>query len=299
MLEQKSRWPRDDPGSPFTAHSEDAAQSKMKQSDPTRAAADYSQSLQKHHTCHCIQRGKFTPLTTFSLSTMSAVIGSDGDGFDYDEAQAEDLKHHLNSVDKSGYMLAIFIERAPPSTNGAKCNRIRCKERIEPGTYRMAVNPGIAGFQRSNKASAGKQFVDPSSCPRTLTYADLYHVECLEEVVNFSDKDINDRIEAVTRFSFPARGLKGLQILDGKYLVDGGIERLILPWKVWRGYTIDSRLGLEKRKSGDGKDFENLYFRAGAPDYVATPRIAGMSWDTKPWNLFEEYLQTAEEDVDD
>ena len=50
------------------------------------------------------------------------------------------------------------IERAPSSPNGAKCKLLSCSDKIEPGQYRVALNPGMSGpgWVQQSKQNSGK-----------------------------------------------------------------------------------------------------------------------------------------------
>jgi hypothetical protein len=75
------------------------------------------------------------------------------------------LRRHIGLGDSPGMpppadppacIVLFFIERAPDSRNGAACKLPTCTERIWPGEYRLALNPGMSGptwVQASNKNS--------------------------------------------------------------------------------------------------------------------------------------------------
>jgi hypothetical protein len=60
----------------------------------------------------------------------------------------------------------------------------------------------------------------------------LYHIFCFEKIADFSRVEILDRLEPLTRNNFKFRGVNVGGILDGHDLVTGGVERLVLEWKV-------------------------------------------------------------------
>ena len=49
----------------------------------------------------------------------------------------------------------FFIERAPSSRNGASCQLPRCSDRIRPGEYRVALNPGMNISTRYSSQNSG------------------------------------------------------------------------------------------------------------------------------------------------
>ncbi|KAL1869747.1 hypothetical protein Plec18167_007671 [Paecilomyces lecythidis] len=183
----------------------------------------------------------------------------------------------------------FFIEMALHSSRGAKCKLPTCDKNIMPGELRLAMNPamGYGSWYRSS--------------------ANFYHIRCFEELADFTQADFLDRIQPLTRQTWKLRGLKAGSVLDGNYLVPGGVERLVLEWKVTHGKWIDERDGKEQ-KSLD-PDFSGLLRMAGSSEYKPLLEPAGLSDyeyynllvtlapyesdgpdDTEEWNLFDIYL---------
>jgi hypothetical protein len=79
--------------------------------------------------------------------------------------ESQRLRRHIGLGDSPGMpapgdppecVVLFFIEGAPHSRNGAACRLPACAERISPGEYRLALNPGMSGptwVQASNKNS--------------------------------------------------------------------------------------------------------------------------------------------------
>lgn len=102
-------------------------------------------------------------------------------------------------------------------------------------------------------------------------------------------------------------------ILDGNYLVTGGIERLVLEWKVSHGKWADKRDGLyDESKDRLPADFESLLRQAGSAVYQGSkipdsmdrfehynlittlaPNESDGPDDKSEWNLFNEYLDSS------
>ncbi|KAL2822262.1 hypothetical protein BDW59DRAFT_149627 [Aspergillus cavernicola] len=197
----------------------------------------------------------------------------------------------------------FFIEMAPDSRRGAKCKLPTCDENIMPGELRLAMNPAM-GYGRWHRSSA-----------------DLYHIHCFEELVDFTQADFLDRIQPLTRQTWKLRGLNAGSVLDGNYLVPGAVERLVLEWKVTHGKWIDKRDGVYD-ESGDGEhvhaDFFALLRKAGSSEYKQPTKAAtglpGNEYynllvtlapyesdgpgDTEEWNLFDTYLDSTVKALD-
>ncbi|KAF8859944.1 hypothetical protein BDZ45DRAFT_688807 [Acephala macrosclerotiorum] len=218
------------------------------------------------------------------------------------------LRRHCGLADVPGEKSTIrkpdiepffWIEVAPPSVKGAKC-QLDCGKKITPGEYRIAVNPG----QYSYYSTAN---------------SDYYHVHCFEKIADFSQAEYLDRVQPLTRNVTKLRNLKGTSILDGNYLLDAGAERLCLEWKITVGALIDKRDGVEVTETMD-PDFNDLLRKSGSAKYVPkmypgmttfeymllTSTLApfesdGME-DEEEWNLFEEFLTVSgdrSEDLED
>lgn len=50
----------------------------------------------------------------------------------------------------------FFVERAPSSRTGAKCQLPCCSDRIRPGQYRVALNPGMNTSMQYSSQNSGK-----------------------------------------------------------------------------------------------------------------------------------------------
>ncbi|KAI9371605.1 hypothetical protein BJX61DRAFT_548178 [Aspergillus egyptiacus] len=191
----------------------------------------------------------------------------------------------------------FFIERVP-DTKHLKCKLPGCTEGIEPGDLRLALNPGM-----------GEQTWFRSS-------SDYYHIPCFERLADLSDPAYLNRIQPLTRHTFKLRGLKASSVLDGSYLVSGGVERLILEWKITRGMAIEKRDGVLTDEAGRyalDADVYDLLYRAGEAGYwppserpggldqyeyyVLLRMLAPNECDRAGtgWNLFEAFLGDAEE----
>jgi hypothetical protein len=96
---------------------------------------------------------------------------------------------------------------------------------------------------------------------------DLYHVSCFEEIADFSEVPFVRRVSPVMRSTFTFRGIKAFSILNGKYLVDGGAERLVLHWMLERSRQIEERNGVVVNYSPFFQNFTNLLYNAGTPGF--------------------------------
>ena len=141
---------------------------------------------------------------------------------------------------------------------------------------------------------------------------------CFENIADLSDADFLDRISPVTRATYRIRNLQANNILDGNYLCDGAVERLVLEWKVQRGKWIDEQKGEDQEPMDPA--FNNLLQKAGSSSYVPVTRqsISGMDIheyhllsdtlapfesdgqdDKEEWNLFETYLNDDKASLED
>ncbi|KAK2734313.1 hypothetical protein FQN57_001718 [Myotisia sp. PD_48] len=191
----------------------------------------------------------------------------------------------------------FFIEIAPDSRNGSKCKLPKCDEPILPGDIRLALNPAMSSNSWHESS------------------ADFYHIRCFEKIVDFSQAGISALVQPLTRNSWKVRGLKAGTILDGNYLVPGGLERLVLEWKATRGEWIDKRDGVYDEEGNRlDPDFEALLRNAGSSAYQKQTKPEGMPQseyynllfklapyesngpgDTEEWNLFATYLDSSAE----
>jgi hypothetical protein len=109
-------------------------------------------------------------------------------------------------------------------------------------------------------------------------------------------------------------------VLDGNYLVPGGVERLVLEWKVTHGKWIDKRDGVYDESEDEKRvhaDFFALLRKAGSSEYKQLMKPTGLSFDeyynllgplapyesdgphdTEEWNLFDTYLDSTVKALD-
>lgn len=103
------------------------------------------------------------------------------------------------------------------------------------------------------------------------------------------------------------RGLAASSVFDANYLVSGGIERLVLEWKVRRGQLIDERDGRNRQEDLDPDFYALLRSRFGniqvkisnnidRYEYrhlavTLSPFESGGPGDTNKLNLFDQYLR--------
>lgn len=147
---------------------------------------------------------------------------------------------------------------------------------------------------------------------------DFYHIRCFEKIADFSKAEFLDRIQPLTRSTWNFRGLKTGSVLDGNYLVPGGVERLVLEWKGTRGRWIDKRDGVyDESEYRLPADFDALLRKAGSAEYQKptnpqwinafeyhnllfnlAPFESDGRGDVKEWNLFATYLDRAAEALD-
>ncbi|KAJ5865867.1 hypothetical protein N7534_000420 [Penicillium rubens] len=189
----------------------------------------------------------------------------------------------------------FFIEMTPDSRKGAKCKLPTCDENIMSGELRLAMNPAMSsgGWPKS---------------------ASLYHIHCFEKLADFTHADFLDRIQPLTRQTWKLRGLNTGSVLDGNYLVPGGVERLVLEWKVTHGKWIDKRDGVcdeSEEEKHVYADFLALLHNAGSSKYKQLIMPTGLPHDkyynllvtlapyesngpddTEEWNLFDTYLDS-------
>ncbi|BCR88962.1 uncharacterized protein ACHE_50160A [Aspergillus chevalieri] len=220
------------------------------------------------------------------------------------ENEKKRLRQHLGLSPEPGgpsdppkFQPLFFIEMAPNSPRGAKCKLSICGNNIWPRELRLALNPAM-GFGQRYRSSA-----------------DFYHIQCFEKIADFSQADFLDRIQPLTRHNWKLRGLKAGSILDGNYLVPGGVERLVAEWKVTLGRWIDKRDGVyDESKDRLSTDFDALLRKAGSAGYQNQEMPQCMEWfeynilsshlapyesdgpgDSEEWNLFAAYLDKTPE----
>ncbi|KAA8651081.1 hypothetical protein EYZ11_010183 [Aspergillus tanneri] len=147
--------------------------------------------------------------------------------------------------------------------------------------------------------------------------SDYYHIHCFEKIANFSEADFLDRIQPLTRSTWKFRSLKADRVLRGNYLVPGGVERLVLEWKVTHGKWMDKRNAVYDKSDRLSADFEALLCKAGSAEYRNLARPEGMllikyknlltylapyesdgPGDSQEWNLFAIYLDSTPEALD-
>lgn len=225
----------------------------------------------------------------------------------------------------------FFIEMAPDSRGGAKCKLPTCDENIMPGELRLAMNPAM-GYGSWSRSSASKSQIPLKVgffCLSLIRYdadhmlhlfAGLYHIHCFEKLADFTQADFLDRIQPLTRQTWKLRGLNAGSVLDGNYLVPGGVERLVLEWKVTHGKWIDKRDGVYDESEDEKRvhaDFFALLRKAGSSEYKQLMKPTGLSFDeyynllgplapyesdgphdTEEWNLFDTYLDSTVKALD-
>ena len=99
-------------------------------------------------------------------------------------------------------------------------------------------------------------------------------------------------------------------MLDGNYLCEGAVEKLVLAWKVQRGEWIDESEGQEVESfAGSSPEFYELLHKAGSSKFKGPGPIGKMTLheyvllttalapyesdgpeDTDEWNLFDTFL---------
>ncbi|KAJ0423178.1 hypothetical protein BJY00DRAFT_278859 [Aspergillus carlsbadensis] len=187
----------------------------------------------------------------------------------------------------------FFIELVPDS-RAVSCSLPGCTHgALQPGELRLALNPGMGGDMWFRSSS------------------DYYHIPCFELLADFTSPAYLDRIQPLTRNTFKLRGLKPSSVFDGSYLLPGGVERLILEWKVTRGKAIDQRDGVfDERMYKLEESIHELLYRAGSRTYKPIRRpglldqfefytlsktLAPNEFEytggrKEEWNLFESFL---------
>ncbi|KAL4875157.1 hypothetical protein BJY04DRAFT_224354 [Aspergillus karnatakaensis] len=183
----------------------------------------------------------------------------------------------------------FFIERVPDSTP-VSCCLPGCTDTLDPGSLRLALNPGMGGDLWFRSAS------------------DYYHISCFERLADFTQSSYLTRLKPLTRHTFPLRGLKSSSVADGSYLLPGGVERLVTEWKVQHSMALDKRDGVfDPTMYTLEPSVHDLLYKAGKRGYWPSgrPRMldqyeywvllrvtAVNEWGGKgeEWNLFEEFL---------
>ncbi|KAJ5111983.1 hypothetical protein N7532_000028, partial [Penicillium argentinense] len=182
----------------------------------------------------------------------------------------------------------FFIECAPNSPSGAKCRLPGCHRMIQPGDLRLAMYPGI------DQGWWGR-----------------HNAFCFEKIADFSRVEFLERLQPLTRNTFKFRGVHVGGILDGNYLVPGGVERLVMEWKDTHGKWADKRDGLLPA------NFDTLLRQAGSAVYQGTNMPHGLDQfefynlittlasnesegpdDKSEWNLFNKYLDSSAQALD-
>ncbi|KAI1851806.1 hypothetical protein JX265_013163 [Neoarthrinium moseri] len=185
----------------------------------------------------------------------------------------------------------FFVELAPSSTaRGARCQFVDCDKRIKEGDYRIAVVPGMNNVYQS-----------PGNC--------------FEKLVDFWKIEYIKRLQALTRATVFARGLKLSSMTCGNHLLDGGAERLVLYWIDSMRRLIAQRDGTEqtlmdpklrdllnragsasfKHEKPDGMtDFE--YFKLFG--LLATIESDGIE-DKEEWNLIDQFVPLSFDKLED
>ncbi|KAJ5494653.1 hypothetical protein N7463_010740 [Penicillium fimorum] len=139
-------------------------------------------------------------------------------------------------------------------------------------------------------------------------------MHCFEKIADFSRIALLDRVQPLTRhtFKFPNVNVGG--IMDGNYLVSGGVERL----KVTHGKWADKRDGLyDESKNILPAHFDSLLRQAGSAVYQGFKIPNGMDKykyynlittlapnesegpdDKLEWNWFNKYLESSAQALD-
>jgi hypothetical protein len=141
---------------------------------------------------------------------------------------------------------------------------------IESGRYRIAMMPAMSGptYHAAKNASKSLQIWIVSGGAKADVSSDFYHVACFEKIADLSKADFLDRISPATRSTCHIRNLKGASIPDGNYLCEGGVERLVLEWKVQRGGWTDEREGKKVDSLEETlPEFNNLLRKAGSSKF--------------------------------
>jgi hypothetical protein len=97
----------------------------------------------------------------------------------------------------------------------------------------------------------------------------LFHVKCFESFADFSNIDILNRFEPLTRHNY------SLRRKSYRSIVNGGAERLAEEWKrqMWDLY-VPQVTGYLEQKLKDSPAFKDMYFHAGSKGYVSGGRPA-------------------------
>ncbi|KAL4914475.1 hypothetical protein BDW62DRAFT_190410 [Aspergillus aurantiobrunneus] len=197
------------------------------------------------------------------------------------------LRQHLALDSPRSPQPLFFIERAPetPLQHPCSCSLPGCTAAIEPGSFRVALNPGMSGDSWFRSSS------------------DYYHPPCFEALADLTSPPYLNRIIPLTRNTFPLRGLKLSSVCDGSYLLPGGAERLILEWKVVRSMALDKRDGVfDAALYQLDPAVHDLLYRAGARGFWPAGRPRGLDQfeyytlartvavNEEEWNLFDAFL---------
>lgn len=131
-----------------------------------------------------------------------------------------------------------------------------------------------------------------------------YHIHCFEKIADFQQTAFLDRLYPVTRSNWRLRGLSPISVMDGKYMVPGGIELLVEEWKSTRRMWIDKRDRVydENKEQSDAA----LLYKTGSVEHQVEEMPPSMSaaehpsendghGDTKELDLFDIYLDPSEE----
>ena len=119
-----------------------------------------------------------------------------------------------------------------------------------------------------------------------------------------------DLVTPVTRNTKNDREVLAAGDSDCRYLVDGGVERLVLEWKIRRRRFIDARDGVVPTEKPLQQNLKDLLYKAGTPRfqpskvtdmengeiYILSAHLAPNQSDgpndNEVWNIFDRYLST-------
>ncbi|RDW68821.1 uncharacterized protein DSM5745_08581 [Aspergillus mulundensis] len=262
---------------------------------PAAAASDLLSSTNLPKSTINLEILEIPPETDHDDSSSSSDLTLDHDPLATERSR---LRQHLglDSAHSPQTQPLFFVERVPDTnTASVSCNLPGCTAGINPGALRLALNPGMGGEAWFRSSS------------------DYYHISCFERLADFTQSAYLNRLVPLTRNTFKLRGLKASSVSDGSYLLPGGVERLILEWKVRRGMEIDKRDGVFNPSYYElDPSVRALLYEAGSRGYWPTGRPAGLDMfeyytlartvavnevgkGNEEWNLFDAFLDDKDE----
>jgi hypothetical protein len=82
----------------------------------------------------------------------------------------------------------------------------------------------------------------------------------------------------VTRATYAIRNIEGSSVLDGDYLCERAVEKLVLAWKFQRGAWIDESEGHEVDSFAEcSPEFYEVLYKAGSSKFKAPGPIGKMT----------------------